>query len=78
MESDECSVLVSYLCKKVYPSDYTKIAKRALRQKAASFLLINGELWHKGVCHTGSLESDRSETKLKKVRMYLTEKLMLS
>ena len=31
-----------------YPNDLSKNAKRALRQKAESYVVIDGELYHKG------------------------------
>jgi hypothetical protein len=48
MEQVENDRLVAFIVGKVYPTDCNKDSKRRLREKAASFLVIDGELHHKG------------------------------
>ena|SRR5688572_13017186 len=48
MEQVENDGLVAFIVGRVYPTDFNKDSKRRLREKAASFLVIDGELHHKG------------------------------
>lgn len=45
--------VIEYLEKKTYPENASKNDKRAIRQKATSYLLVDSQLYHKG--HKGKL-----------------------
>ena len=47
MDREECDNIFNYLVAKIYPGKCTKNDKRRLREKAGSFLVTSGELFHK-------------------------------
>ena len=48
MDREEYDNICNYLVGKIYPGKCTKNDKRRLREKAGSFLVTSGELFHKG------------------------------